>query len=154
MEAALPFGDDVVRSLAGALDGMGLELCHVAWRRGRKPVLTLFVDRPGGVSLDDCAFASEAASEVLDRVDSLPSYTLEVSSPGLDRPLWTLGDCERFSGRRVDVRLGARIEGRGRVRGTLERVEGDALTVLDDETGHRYTVRFGDVRVARLVPEI
>jgi ribosome maturation factor RimP len=132
-----------------------LELCHVEWKKGSRATLTLTVDKPAGVTLQDCEAASHAASEVLDPLEELlPKYALEVSSPGLDRPLWTLGDCCRFRGRRVTVRLAAAVEGTAHLRGVLEDVQGDALTVLDEDQHRRYTVRFGDVRLARLVPEL
>ncbi len=142
--------------LQGRLGALGLELCHLDWAAGRgRATLTLFIDGPGGVTLEDCEAASHAASEVLDPLEGrLPAYVLEVSSPGLDRPLWTLADCERFKGRRITVRLGQKVEGTAKLKGILEDVRGEALTVLDEDQHRRYTVRFGDVRIARLVPEL
>jgi ribosome maturation factor RimP len=137
------------------LGTLGLELCHVDWAMGRRATLTLFIDRPGGVTLDDCEAASREASAVLDPLEeSLPAYVLEVSSPGLDRPLWTVADCARFKGSRVTVRLEQKIEGTAKLKGVLEDVRGDSLTVLDEDRKRRYTVRFGDVRIARIVPKL
>lgn len=154
MEKANPIPGEAVEALRGALSALGLELCHLDWKPGRRGTLLLFIDRPGGVTLDDCEAASRAASAILDPMeDRLPSYVLEVSSPGLDRPLWTPADCERFSGRRVDVRLRQPFEGTSRLKGLLEQASGDRLTVLDEERKRRYTIRFGDVKSARLVPE-
>ncbi len=154
-QAGLPFDEDTVDLLRARIAAAGLELCHAEWKRGSRATLTLIVDKPAGVTLEDCETASRAASEVLDPLEEqLPKYTLEVSSPGLDRPLWTLQDCERFRGRRVMVRLASKVEGAARLRGVLEDVQGDALTVLDEDQHRRYTVRFGDVRLARLVPEL
>src|SRR5262249_22807647 len=118
-------------------------------------VLTLTIDKAAGVTLDDCESASRAASAVLDASDEIEkAYSLEVASPGLDRPLWTLADCARFVGKRVTVRLVEKTEGTAKLKGTLEKVEGDALTVLDEDRARRYTVRFDDVKLARLVPEL
>ena len=154
MNQALPFDDVTGDLLRARIAARGLELCHVEWKRGSRATLTLTVDKPGGVTLEDCETASRAASEILDPLEEqLPRYALEVSSPGLDRPLWTLGDCARFRGRRVTVRLATKVEGAARLKGVLEEVQGDALTVLDEDQHRRYTVRFGDVRLARLVPE-
>jgi ribosome maturation factor RimP len=151
----LPFGGETESLLRGRLEALGLELCHLDWTPGRRATLTLFVDRAGGVTLDDCEEASREASAVLDPLEELlPAYVLDVSSPGLDRPLWTLDDCARFSGRRVSVRLVRKVDGAAKLKGTLENVSGDALTVLDEDQHRRYTVRFGDVRQARLVPEL
>ncbi|MFI5120560.1 MAG: ribosome maturation factor RimP [Thermoanaerobaculia bacterium] len=154
-QAALPFDDGTAGLLRARISALGLELCHVDWKKGSRATLTLTVDKPAGVTLEDCEAASRAASEILDPLEeNLPKYALEVSSPGLDRPLWTLADCARFRGRRVTVRLAGRVEGSARLKGVLEDVQGDSLTVLDEDQHRRYTVRFGDVRLARLVPEL
>ena len=153
-QVTLPIDDVAADLLRARVAACGLELCHIEWKRGARATLTLYVDKPGGVTLEDCETASRAASEMLDPLEEhLTNYALEVSSPGLDRPLWTLADCARFRGRRVTVRLAARVEGIARLKGVLEDVQGDALTVLDEDQHRRYTVRFGDVRLARLVPE-
>lgn len=152
----LPFGPDIEAAIADALAAVGMTLCHVAWRPGRRRgVLTLTVEKPEGVTLDDCAAASHAASDLLDRLDPLEgSYVLEVESPGLDRPLHSPADFERFRGHRVRVQLRTPVEKTSRLKGVLEGVAGEALTILDEDRKRRYTVRFGDVKVARLVPEL
>jgi ribosome maturation factor RimP len=150
-----PLPREAIDALCGALSALALELYHVAWIPGRRATLLLTIDRPGGVSLDDCERASRAASAVLDPLEeNLPSYVLEVSSPGLDRRLWTPADCVRFAGRRVDVRMLHPVEGTSRLKGKLESVSGDRLTVLDEDRKRQYTVIFGDVKSARLVPEL
>jgi len=149
-----PLSGEAVEALRGALSALGLDLCHVAWTPGRRATLLLTIDRPAGVSIDDCERASHAASTVLDALEeTLPPYVLEVSSPGLDRPLWTLADCARFRGRRVDVRMLRPVEGTSRLKGPLESVSGDWLTILDEDRKRRYTFMFGDVKSARLVPD-
>jgi ribosome maturation factor RimP len=154
-QAALPFDDVTADTLRARIAALGLELCHVEWKKGSRATLTLTVDKPAGVTLQDCEAASHAASEVLDPLEELlPKYALEVSSPGLDRPLWTLADCARFRGRRVTVQLVQKVDGTARLKGVLEDVQGDTLTVLDEDQHRRYTARFGDVRLARLVPEL
>jgi ribosome maturation factor RimP len=154
-QAALPFDGVTADLLRARIAALGMELCHVEWKRGSRATLTLTVDKPAGVTLEDCEVASRAASEILDPLEErLPRYVLEVSSPGLDRPLRTLEDFTRFRGRRISVRLAAKVDGAARLKGILEDVRGDALTVLDEDQRRRYTVRFGDVRLARLVPEL
>lgn len=153
--SSMPFGKDTADRIAGRLTAVGLELCHMGWSAGRRGTLLLTIDRPGGVTLDDCEAASRAASEILDPLEAeLPAYVLEVESPGLDRPLWSLEDCEKFRGRRVTVRLATKIEGTSKLKGVLENVHGESLTVLDEDRHRRYTVRFGDVKIARLVPDL
>jgi ribosome maturation factor RimP len=154
MENANPIPGEAVEALRGALSALGLELCHLDWKPGRRGTLLLTIDSRAGVTLDDCERATRAASGVLDPLEErLPSYVLEVSSPGLDRPLFTPADCERFSGHRVDVRLRQPVEGSSRLKGLLEAASGDRLTILDEDRKRRYTIRFGDVKSARLVPE-
>ncbi len=154
-QAALPFDGGTADLIRERIAAHGLDLCHVEWKPGARATLTLYVDKPAGVTLEDCETASHAASEILDPLEEkLPDYALEVSSPGLDRPLWSLDDCVRFRGRRVTVQLARRVEGAARFKGVLEDVRGDTLTVLDEDQHRRYTARFGDVRLARLVPEL
>lgn len=91
---------------APILLSMRLELVEVEFKRtGREAVLRLFIDKDGGVMLDDCADLSRELSLLLDVEDFIPcEYNLEVSSPGLDRPLKTPEDYDRFSGRLIKVR--------------------------------------------------
>ena len=88
------------------LESMGIELVDIeSGRFGRDVVLRIFIDKEGGVMLDDCANVSRELSAILDVEDIISgSYTLEVSSPGLDRPLKTQADYERFAGRQVKIR--------------------------------------------------
>jgi ribosome maturation factor RimP len=88
------------------LESMAIELVDIEFGRvGRDAVLCLFIDKEGGVMLDDCANVSRELSAILDVEDVIASaYTLEVSSPGLDRPLKTKEDYERFTGRLVKIR--------------------------------------------------
>ena len=88
------------------LESLGMELVDIEFARaGRDSVLRLFIDKEGGVTLDDCADVSRELSAILDVEDVIPGhYSLEVSSPGLDRPLKKPADYERFVGRLVKVR--------------------------------------------------
>jgi ribosome maturation factor RimP len=85
---------------------LGLELVEVEYRQeGRQMVLRLFIDREGGVTLDDCASVSREMTEILDVEDFIQGhYNLEVSSPGINRPLKKAADYERFTGRLVKIR--------------------------------------------------
>ncbi|HIJ94848.1 MAG TPA: ribosome maturation factor RimP [Desulfuromonadales bacterium] len=88
------------------LESLSIELVDVEFGRvGRDAVLRLFIDKEGGVMLDDCATVSRELSAILDIEEVIPgAYTLEVSSPGLDRPLKTQADYDRFAGRLIKVR--------------------------------------------------
>ena len=151
----VPLGAETLERVREALASRGLELYHASWVPGaRKGRLTLTIDRPDGVTLEDCETASRLAEAILDEGEEIPgAFLLEVESPGLDRPLWTLDDCRRFAGRRVRVATNEPVDGAKRLKGPLEAVEGDLLTVMDEDRKRRYTVRFGDVKVVRLIPE-
>jgi ribosome maturation factor RimP len=88
------------------LASKGLELVDLEYRReGRTMILRLFIDKEGGITLDDCAEVSREISEILDVEDVIPGhYSLEVSSPGLNRPLKTDADYQRYQGRLVKIR--------------------------------------------------
>ena len=109
----------------------GMSLVDLRWsRRGRRWILTLFIDKEGGVTLDDCAQISRQVGARIE-VDNLidHAYTLEVSSPGLDRPLRTLADYERFHERLVRITTTLPIQGRSTIVGRLKGVEGQTVLV-------------------------
>jgi ribosome maturation factor RimP len=142
-----------------SLTQCGVELFDAQWdRRTADPTLRLLIDRPGGVSLDDCERVSTAVAAVLDAYDPIVSaYHLEVSSPGAERPLRNRDDWHRHIGRRVNVRFGAGTEGETVVEGTLLAVADDAVVV---ETRDRrrvpspVTVPWSEIRAGRLAVEI
>lgn len=113
---------------------LGLELVDVEFiKEAGQWVLRVFVDKPGGVTIEDCEAVSEPLGRKLDRVDPIPfGYTFEVSSPGAERPLKTDADFARFAGRRVRVSLYAPAEdGRKVVEGVLVGLR-DGLVVIDE----------------------
>jgi ribosome maturation factor RimP len=119
----------------------GVELVHAEMTGGRNAVLRVYIDKPDGVTLDDCAAVSEQLSLILDVDDLIPhQYLLEVSSPGLDRGLEKPADYERFAGLRAHVKLSAPLGGQRNFRGTLVGLDRDGglAALLDDETGKRH----------------
>jgi ribosome maturation factor RimP len=100
---------------------------------GSQTMVRVFVDRPGGVSIDRCAQASRMISDYLDAEDIIPHrYSLEVSSPGLDRPLNTRADFQRKRGEKITLFLKEKINPENRVTGTISSVEAEDL-VLDTQ---------------------
>jgi len=137
-----------VRALAGRVAaGRGLELFDVQFRREAPGmVLRVQIDRPGpaataeeSVSVEDCAHMSRELSAILDVEDVVPTaYTLEVSSPGLDRPLRRADDYRRFAGRMAKIVMRQRVDGQGFFRGRLGGLDGtDVLIEADDRKTHR-----------------
>lgn len=107
--------------VARTLASLGLELVHLVYRKeGRRWVLRLLIDREGGVTLDDCADASNQLGAVIEVEDAIPhSYVLEVSSPGVDRPLFKESDYLRFKGRAAQVRTQRPLNGRRHFQGDI-----------------------------------
>jgi ribosome maturation factor RimP len=137
-----------VRVIAGRIAASyELEVFDVQFRREASGmVLRVQIDRPGSgataeesVSVDDCATVSRDLSAVLDVDDVVPTaYVLEVSSPGLDRPLKRAGDYERFAGRRAKLVMKQPVDGQGYFKGVLRGVEdGNVLIEAEDKRTHR-----------------
>lgn len=119
-----------------AIEGLGFELVRLRLQGGRTATLQIMADRPdGGITVDDCAEISTAVSAVLDVEDPLEDeYHLEVSSPGIDRPLTRLKDFATYEGYEVRLETSQQIDGRKRFKGILAGVEGDEV-LLNLETG-------------------
>ena len=131
----------------------GMELVHVEFLRapgGR--TLRIYLDRPGGVSLDDCARVSRQIGDYLDvGMEEVGPYNLEVSSPGPERPLSKAGDYERFKGFRAKISTFETLDGRKNFTGILDGVSGeDILLRLNDNT---IGIPLNAIRRARLVDE-
>ncbi len=119
------------------IEGLGFELVRVRLMGGKEPILQVMADRPaGGIEVDDCAQISTAISALLDVEDPiLDAYTLEVSSPGIDRPLTRLKDFETFEGYDAKLETAEAIDGRRRFRGVLAGVEGNEVLINVSASG-------------------
>ena len=140
-----------VRSLVDrVLPGLGFQLADVEFaNRGRH--IRVFIDKPEGVDIDDCVKVSNHLSRVF-AVENVDYDRLEVSSPGLDRPLKRRDDFARFMGERVQVRLRTPLAGRRNFVGILHGLEGDQLSIEVD--GKLVSLEFQDLDRARLVPNV
>lgn len=141
---------ELVAELESLAAASGCELVHCEFKGG---VLRLFIDRPDGVTLEDCEHVSRQASALLDVADFGSSrYTLEVSSPGLDRPLRRAADYERFRGQEAALVLREKQNDTRKVRGVLGGLDGaNALVETADGT---VSVPLDNIERARLVPKI
>lgn len=131
----------------------GLELVHVEFAMtGRLRTLRVFIDKPGGVTHEDCSVVSHHVSTVLDVEDFIHEpYTLEVSSPGLERGLYRREDYERFAGQLAKVKTREAVGGQRNFRGRIVRLEGDEVVFDDRTTGQ---VRFPVASVVKANLEI
>ena len=124
------------------IEDMGFELVRVRLMGGKTQLLQIMADRPdGGIEVDECGEISTAVSAVLDVEDQiLDAYTLEVSSPGIDRPLTRLKDFEEFEGYEAKLETAEPIDGRKRFKGVLAGVEGDEvmLNVAEGTIGLKF----------------
>lgn len=117
-----------------AVAGLGYDLVDVEYKRETQGmVLTIFIDRPEGITLDDCERVSVAVDPLLDAHDPIAgSYFLSVSSPGLDRPLKTDADLKRHMGKPVDIRLYKPVEKSKAFAGALSAFDADTVTITAD----------------------
>jgi len=142
--------DKVVSS---AVEALGYQLwgCELS-SHGSRTILRVYIDKEKGISLDDCQKVSHQVSAVLDVEEPIKgSYTLEVSSPGLDRPIFTLEQCKQFVGKQIKVKLRVPVKGRRNFSGKLESIEGeDLILLIDDE---KFVISFLKLERANLISE-
>ncbi|MGQ4659146.1 ribosome maturation factor RimP [Lysobacter sp. F6437] len=163
---------EIARLLAPTVESLGVELLGIEYLPAPGGALVrLYIDKPEGeqvdgvgdselagdslpvsVSIEDCEAVSREVSAQLDVEDPISgNYTLEVSSPGIDRPLFTLAHFKRFAGETAKVTLKLPQEGRRRLTGTIATIDGEDITFLVD--GAEFRVAFDNIDKARLVPD-
>jgi ribosome maturation factor RimP len=146
--------DALMRLLEPPIEALGFELLELEQSQAGRGggVLRVYIDRPGGVTVEDCATVSHAVSRVLEMEDPIKgNYTLEVSSPGFDRILRKRAHFERFLGERIFAELKVAIDGRRRFVGRLKSVDEDSIVVEVD--GHAHDLPLERIHRARLRPE-
>ena len=137
-------------------DGEGIELWHIEFHpQGGRPVLRIFIDKSDGITIDECALISNQVSMMLDVEDIIDDkYTLEVSSPGLDRKLVKPEHYERYIGKTIKIKLRPDIQGRKKFSGTLDSFNEGTISLTDDKEGQEHNINIDDVHVARLAIDI
>lgn len=135
-----------------AVTALGFDLVGVEFIHGKSGLLRVYIDHEDGISVDDCKSVSYQVSGLLDVEDPIRGqYSLEVSSPGLDRPLFRARDFERFAGHEISLRLSVPVEGRRKFKGILLGMrEGQVVLKMDDE---ELIVSLNEIDRARLVPD-
>ena len=129
--------------LTPVIEGMGFELVRIRLMSGKTKTLQIMAERPeGGIEVDECAQISTAVSALMDVEDPIEdNYTLEVSSPGIDRPLTRLKDFDTWQGYEARIETAELIDGRKRFKGVLAGIEGNEVLInLPDETGEDVTL--------------
>ncbi len=143
-----------MRLLEPAVERLGYELSDLEIKLGgRQGVIRLFIDKAGGVALEDCETVSRQISALLDVEDPAPGrYVLEVSSPGLDRKLTKVEHFQRFMGEDIRVKLLFPVEGRRIFHGALRAADEENIEVEVDGESHRLPI--ATIQSARLVPTL
>lgn len=142
--------------LVTLITSMGYELvgCELL-PQGRQMIFRIFIDNEKGVSLDDCSLVSRQVSALLDVVDPIQArYSLEVSSPGIDRPLFEIAHYQRFVGKQVKIRLYTPVNQRRQFKGVIQKVENEDIYLLLEDTGQEVKLPFSAIERANLVGDI
>lgn len=144
--------DELLKLLEPAIEQLGFELADLDLKTGgRDGLLRIFIDKAEGIGIEDCEAVSRQVSAILDVEDPLPgNYTLEVSSPGLDRTLTKPDHFRRFMGQDVKVKLRFPLAGRRNFRGALAAADEDKIEVEVD--GELHSLPLATIESARLVP--
>lgn len=142
--------------LVTLISSMGYELvgCELL-SQGRQTIFRIYIDSERGVTVEDCSRVSRQVSAMMDVEDPIQSgYSLEVSSPGVDRPLFEIEHFRRYIGKQVKIRLHSPINQRRQYKGILQRVEGEDITLLVEELEHEVIVPFSLIEKANLISDI
>lgn len=143
----------LTRLVQPLVEDLGYEFVGLEYSSNPKnPVLVLYIDKPGGIAVEDCEATSREVAALLDVEDPIPGhYVLEVSSPGLDRPLFTVEQFNQFAGSTVQLSLFAPLEGRRKFKGRI--LSAQDGTVRLEQDGVEITLEHGNIAKARLVPD-
>ncbi len=137
--------------IAAPVEALGYELVGIEFVRARTSTLRIYIDSENGINVDDCADVSHQVSAVMDVEDPITvPYHLEVSSPGLDRPLFTAAHYERFAGQDVSVVLRIAVQNRRKWQGTIKSVEGEMVTLSVD--GKDEVFALSNIQKANIIP--
>jgi len=138
--------------LEPSVESLGYELVHIEFAGSGGNILRLYIDAPGGIEVDDCASVSRQVSLILDVEDPVKNaYTLEVSSPGLDRPLVKPAHFQQFAGEKAKIVMHTHVLGRRRFTGKL--IEADEEQVVLESDGESYDLPYDLMESARLEPD-
>ncbi len=142
--------------LEPAVEALGFELVGIEYHsQGKHSVLRLYIDSPNGINADDCGSVSHQVSGILDVEEPLKgAYTLEVSSPGLDRPLFKLEHYEQFIGRNIKIKLREAVAGQKKFKGEVSHIEGQRIFIFCEDIKSEIGFELGEVDKASLIPDL
>ena len=139
--------------LAPSVEDLGYELVGIEYiRAGQHSTLRVYIDQEDGILVDDCAAVSRQVSAIMDVEDPITNeYTLEVSSPGLERPLFNAAQYAAFIGEEVKVQLRMPIQNRRRWKGIISGVDGEIISIVVDAKTERFAL--SNIQKANIVPK-
>lgn len=145
-------GNEIRELIEPIVSGLGFEYVGALLGQAEGGLtLRVYIDSADGIDVDNCGDVSRQLSATLDVAEPIKGhYVLEVSSPGVDRPLFLLSHYQQFLGERVKLRLGGHVMGRKRFTGELQSIEGN--TVVVDVDGELYDLNFEDIELGQLAP--
>ncbi len=146
--------NELIELLEPVVTALGYEMLGIEYFRQKDgSMLRLYIDNDVGITIDDCTRVNHQVIGILDVHDPIKEkYFLEISSPGLDRPLFTLEQFQRFIGEKVKMKLREKVEERRKIKGVIKAVEETAVVISDD--GVDYLIPAEVIDSAHLVPEI
>ena len=148
--------DKLTQMLRPAVEGVGYELVGIEHLpMGKNSVLRIYIDSPDGITVNDCSRVSHQVSGVLDVEEPIKGqFTLEVSSPGVDRPLFSLEQFAQFVGSKVKLKFYHAIEGRRKLTGVIDSVEGDDIIIKEMDTDECIQFQMDDIDKANIISDI
>lgn len=145
--------DDIEALIAPVIVDLGCELWGVQLIQAKHTILRIFIDTEAGAGIEDCEKVSRQVSQLLDVEDPIRSeYTLEVSTPGMDRPLFKLEQYVRYQGEQINLRLRSPYNGQRNFKGLLAGVEGDEVVLRVDDD-NELLLPFEGIEKANVVPQ-
>jgi ribosome maturation factor RimP len=140
--------------LQSTVEALGYQMWGVEYvAQGKHSIVRVYIDNPAGINVEDCALVSGQVSAILDVEDPITGeYTLEVSSPGMDRLLFTLSQYDAYVGEIVELRLRSAFDGRRKFKGVLKGIEGEDVVIQIDD--HEFLLPHGAIEKARVQPRV
>ncbi|MDH5395085.1 MAG: ribosome maturation factor RimP [Gammaproteobacteria bacterium] len=148
--------DKLTQLLKPAVEGVGYELVGIEHLpMGKHTVLRIYIDSPDGITVNDCSRVSHQVSGVLEVEEPIKGqFTLEVSSPGIDRMLFNFEQFEQFVGSKVKVKLHHAIEGKRKITGVIESAENNEIVIKESDTDMSFQLEMDDIDKANIIPDL
>lgn len=148
--------DKLTQLLRPAVEGLGYELVGVEHLpMGKHTVLRIYIDSIDGITVNDCSRVSHQVSGVLEVEEPIKGqFTLEISSPGIDRPLFNFEQFEQFIGSKVKLKLYHAIEGKRKITGLIESIEGDDINIKDADSDTVFNLQIDDIDKANIITDL